>query len=47
MNFEDEDTEDFDILTDERFPNQFRVVGTKIEKVMLSVNHVFDDSSCT
>jgi GTP-binding protein len=33
VNFEMEEEEDFDILTDERYPHQFRVVGTKIEKV--------------
>ena len=33
MNFEDEASEDFEVLVDDNYPGQFRVVGTKIEKV--------------
>ena len=33
MNFEDEASEDFEVLVDDNYPGQFRVVGSKIEKV--------------
>lgn len=33
VNFDEEISDAFEILTDENFPGQFRVVGEKIEKV--------------
>ena len=33
VSFEDEISDTFEILSDERFPGQFRVAGAKIEKV--------------
>jgi GTPase len=38
VNFEDIMSEGFEILTDERFEGQFRVVGEKIEKVVETTN---------
>jgi GTP-binding protein len=35
VSFEEEESDVFEILTDERFPGQFRVAGAKIEKVIV------------
>ena len=35
VSFDDQVSDDFDILRDDRYPNQFRIVGRKIEKVCL------------
>ena len=34
----EEDSSEFDIVTDEKFPGQFRVIGQKIEKVRLPIS---------
>eukprot|EP00981_Chlorochromonas_danica_P008350 scaffold2136_cov170-Ochromonas_danica.AAC.4 len=44
VNFEEEETDDFEILTDERYPNQFRIVGRKIEKVVEMTNWDYYES---
>ena len=33
VNFDEEASDDFEVVTDERYPGQFRVIGQKIEKV--------------
>lgn len=38
VNFEEEDDDQFEILTDENFPGQFRIVGGKIEKIVEMTN---------
>ena len=38
VSFDEEDSEAFDVLTDPRFPNQFRVVGQKIEQIVTTTN---------
>ena len=43
VNFEDEASEEFEVLVDDNYPGQFRVVGTKIEKVSLYVYHILVD----
>ena len=44
VNFEDDVTEEFDVLSDEQFPGQFRVVGTKIEKIVAMMNWDYSES---
>lgn len=44
VNFEEDANEEFDVLTDENFPGQFRVVGTKIEKIVAMMNWDYSES---
>eukprot|EP01038_Epipyxis_sp_PR26KG_P006623 gene6623-9091_t len=44
VSFEDEIDDKFDIFTDERYPGQFRVTGSRIEKVVTMTNWDYYES---
>lgn len=44
VNFEEEENNNFEILSDPKFPGQFRIVGEKIEKMVLMANWKYYES---
>jgi GTP-binding protein len=44
VSFDDQPDDSFEVFTDERYPGQFRVVGAKIEKVVLMTNWDYYES---
>lgn len=45
VNFDEEETEDFEIITDPRYPGQFRVAGKQIERIVAMTNWDYYEAS--
>ncbi|RYY86375.1 DUF1967 domain-containing protein [archaeon] len=45
VNFDAQETEDFEVITDARFPGQYRIVGKQIERIVAMTNWDYYEAS--